>query len=60
MVEAGVPFTFSSDAHAPAEVGSGYEKTVPLARSLGVTEFLTFEKRRRIARPLPGARSIAG
>jgi histidinol-phosphatase (PHP family) len=60
MAEAGVPFTFSSDAHAPAEVGWGYERTVPLARSLGVTEFVTFEKRRRIARPLPAARSIAG
>jgi histidinol-phosphatase (PHP family) len=60
MVTAGVPFTFSSDAHAPAEVGWGYEKTVPFARSLGVTEFMTFERRRRIARPLPAARSLTG
>jgi histidinol-phosphatase (PHP family) len=60
MVAAGVPFTFSSDAHAPAEVGWGYERTVSLARSLGVTEFVTFERRRRIVRPLPAARSLTG
>jgi len=53
IVEAGIPVTFSSDAHAPAEVGWGYERTVPLARAAGATEFVTFEKRRRIAHPLP-------
>ena len=54
LVAAGVPITFSSDAHAPAEVGRGYETTLELARSCGATEFVTFEKRRKIARPLPG------
>jgi len=53
IVAAGVPVTFSSDAHAPAEVGWGYERTLPLARAAGVVEFVTFEKRRKIARALP-------
>ena len=35
IVEAGIPVTFSSDAHAPAEVGWGYEKTLELARDGG-------------------------
>ena len=53
IVRAGIPVTFSSDAHAPAEVGWGYEKTLALARECGVTELVTFEKRRKILRPLP-------
>jgi histidinol-phosphatase (PHP family) len=54
IVAAGVPVTFSSDAHAPAEVGWGYERTLELARSCGVNEFVTFEKREKIPHPLPG------
>ena len=46
--------TFSSDAHAPAEVGWGYDKTVKLARRCGVHEFVTFEDRRKTFRTLPG------
>lgn len=53
IVDAGVPVTFSSDAHAPAEVGWGYEETLALARSCGVREFVTFEKRRAARHPLP-------
>jgi histidinol-phosphatase (PHP family) len=53
IVAAGVPVTFSSDAHAPAEVGWGYEKTLELARACGVDEYVTFEKRRKILHPLP-------
>ena len=54
IVAAGIPVTFSSDAHAPAEVGWGYARTLALARECGVTEFVTFEKRRKIRHPLPG------
>jgi histidinol-phosphatase (PHP family) len=54
LVRAGVPVTFSSDAHAPAEVGWGFEKTLALARSCGATQYVTFEKRRKIWHPLPG------
>jgi len=46
IVEAGVSVTFSSDAHAPAEVGWGYARTLEIAREAGVTEFVTFERRR--------------
>jgi histidinol-phosphatase (PHP family) len=53
LVAAGVPVTFSSDAHAPAEVGWGYDRTLALARACGVTEFVTLEKRRKIPHPLP-------
>jgi len=55
IVAAGVPITFSSDAHAPAEVGWGFERTLAVAREAGATEFVTIEKRRKIPRPLPAA-----
>ncbi len=53
IVAAGIPVTFSSDSHAPAEVGWGYEKTVALARRCGVRTFVTFDKRRKIVHTLP-------
>lgn len=53
LVDAGVPVTFSSDAHAPAEVGYRYDETLALARACGVTEFVTLERRRKIPHPLP-------
>ena len=53
IVAAGIPVTFSSDAHAPAEVGWGYDRTVPLARSCGVVEFVSLESRRKVRHPLP-------
>ncbi len=56
IVAARVPVTFASDAHAPAEVGWGYEKTVALARACGVREFVTFESRRKLFHSLPGSR----
>jgi histidinol-phosphatase (PHP family) len=52
IVAAGVPVTFSSDAHAPAEVGWGYDRLVELARASGVTHFVTIESRRKIPHPL--------
>jgi histidinol-phosphatase (PHP family) len=52
-VALGIPVTFSSDAHAPAEVGWGYERTLAAAREAGVEEFVTFERRRKRFRPLP-------
>ena len=53
LVAAEVPVTFSSDAHAPAEVGWAYERTLALARECGVATYVTFERRRKIRRPLP-------
>jgi histidinol-phosphatase (PHP family) len=53
LVAEGVPVTFSSDAHAPAEVAWGYDRTLALARDAGAAEFVTFERRRKDPRPLP-------
>ena len=52
IVGAGIPVTFSSDAHAPAEVGWGYERTLDLAWRCGVRQFVTFEERRKAFHPL--------
>jgi histidinol-phosphatase (PHP family) len=54
IVAAGIPLTFSSDAHAPAEVAWGYDRTVAHARAAGAAAFVTFEKRRTTRHPLPG------
>lgn len=43
----GVPIILSSDAHAPGEVGAGYEKSIPLVRDVGYREVVTFENRER-------------
>src|SRR5262249_58039695 len=55
MIAAGVPVTFSSDSHAPAEVGWGYDRTLAHARRCGVREFVTFQSRRKIFHPLPSS-----
>lgn len=51
-VEAGVPFTLSSDAHLPAEVGRAYDQAVAFMRELGIGEICVFEGRRRRLEPL--------
>jgi histidinol-phosphatase (PHP family) len=43
----GVPITFGSDAHAPAEVGLNFAEAVQLARSAGYTRYSRFTKRQR-------------
>jgi histidinol-phosphatase (PHP family) len=52
IIAAGVPITFSSDAHAPAEVGFGYDRSLAHALDCGAKEFVTFEKRRKIVHKL--------
>ena len=46
-VEAGIPFTLSSDAHRPEEVGYAYPEAVVFMRELGIEEVCVFEGRRR-------------
>ncbi len=41
----GVPLTFGSDAHAPREVGSDFEKAFELARAAGYQQYVTFKNR---------------
>ena len=45
--EIGVPITFGSDAHSPLEVGADLDQAVALARNVGYTESLRFNRRRR-------------
>ncbi len=52
VVEAGVPFALSSDAHLPEQVGFGYDRGVEFLDSLGVEEIAVFEKRQRRLEPL--------
>lgn len=59
LIAADVPLTFSSDSHAPAEVGWGFETTRAVARSCGVSEFVTFERRRKHAHPLGDAAPVS-
>ena len=43
----GVPIILSSDAHAPYQVGAGYEKSIPLVRDVGYREVVTFKDHER-------------
>ncbi len=42
-----IPITFSSDAHAPDQVGAGLQEAYALARSVGYTQAATFRNRQR-------------
>jgi histidinol-phosphatase (PHP family) len=45
--QAGVPMLINSDAHAPEEVGSGFDAARELAKQAGYTKVSRFEGRRR-------------
>jgi histidinol-phosphatase (PHP family) len=45
LSSAGVAFVLSSDAHAPAEVGFGFDELAANARAAGVEEVLVFRRR---------------
>jgi histidinol-phosphatase (PHP family) len=47
LVEAGVPFALSSDAHVPGELGYAYDQAVQLLSELGVDEIAVFAGRER-------------
>ena len=48
----GVPIVLSSDAHAPDQVGMGYEESLPLVHDVGYREVVTFKDRERGTLPL--------
>jgi histidinol-phosphatase (PHP family) len=52
LVEAGVPFALSSDAHLPEQVGFGFDRAIAFLDELGVEEIAVFEGRRRRLEPL--------
>jgi len=54
-VEAGAEFALSSDAHAPDQVGFGYDRAIKLLGELGVERISVFEGRRRTLEPLGSA-----
>jgi histidinol-phosphatase (PHP family) len=47
-----VPVTLSSDAHAPSQVGYGFDRAVSLLREVGYREVAVFEARKRQMLPL--------
>ncbi len=51
-VEAGAEFALSSDAHAPDQVGFGYEKALDFLDDLGVDRICVFDQRERRTEPL--------
>jgi histidinol-phosphatase (PHP family) len=51
-VEAGAEFALSSDAHAPDQVGFGYERALEFLDELGVDRICVFEGRERRLEPL--------
>lgn len=52
LAEAGVPFSLSSDAHLPEELGYAYDRAMEFLSGLGVVEIACFEGRRRRMEPL--------
>ena len=51
-VEAGVPFTLSSDAHLPEHVGYAYDEAVGFMTGLGIESICVFSGRERTLEPL--------
>jgi histidinol-phosphatase (PHP family) len=51
-VEAGAEFALSSDAHAPDQVGFGYEQATAFLTDLGVERISVFERRSRRTEPI--------
>ncbi|MEQ1854750.1 MAG: histidinol-phosphatase HisJ family protein [Chthoniobacteraceae bacterium] len=50
--EAGVPMLINSDAHTPGDVGAGFGEAIAIAKEVGFTHTLRFERRRRTAVPM--------
>ncbi len=46
-IDAGAPFSLSSDAHVPEDIGRGYDEAVATMRSWGIEELAVFEGRKR-------------
>jgi histidinol-phosphatase (PHP family) len=51
-LEAGAQVALSSDAHAPEDIGAGYDRALELLAGAGVSELCVFERRRRRLEPL--------
>jgi histidinol-phosphatase (PHP family) len=51
-VEAGAPFALSSDAHAPDQVGFGYDEAREFLADLGIDRICVFDRRQRRMEPI--------
>jgi histidinol-phosphatase (PHP family) len=51
-LEAGAEFALSSDAHAPDQVGFGYDEAMEFLEGLGVGRICVFERRQRRLEPI--------
>jgi histidinol-phosphatase (PHP family) len=51
-VEAGVPFTLSSDAHVPEQIGYAFDEAVGFMTGLGIDRICVFSGRERTLEPL--------
>jgi histidinol-phosphatase (PHP family) len=51
-VEADADFALSSDAHAPDQVGFGYDQALELLSDIGVERICVFDGRQRELEPL--------
>ncbi len=51
-VEAGVPFSLSSDAHVPEQIGFAYDRALEFMRGHGIDAVSTFAGRQRTMQPL--------
>lgn len=52
MKERGIPITFGSDSHDPAQIGRYFEEAIALARAAGYAERAAFRRRKRTLVPL--------
>lgn len=50
---ANIPLLINSDAHAPGEVGADFDKAIALAKEVGYTETLFYDKRKSRVVALP-------
>ncbi len=51
----GIPICFGSDAHSPADVGSGFDLALHLAKETGYTHYFKIRQREKRLVPLPGS-----
>jgi histidinol-phosphatase (PHP family) len=51
MKERGIPLTFGSDSHDPAQVGRHFEEAIALARAAGYTHRAAIRRRKKILVP---------
>lgn len=51
--ERGIAITFGSDSHTPADVGSGFQQGISLARQAGYTHYARYSGRRQTPAALP-------